>query len=239
MKHRNPLPVFVNEAVKAAIHSCIGFFIGLRNRLFKPAYVLYIGRTIRMNKICVFCGSNHGGRAEFTEAAKKLGHSLADRNIELVYGGGKVGIMGEIADAVLDKGAKVIGVMPGFLVKKEVAHSGLSDLKIVETMHERKNLMAELSDAFIALPGGLGTIEEFFEVVTWAQLGIHKKPCGLLNVCGYFENLIMFLDNAVSEKFLREEHRQMIFIHESPEHLLDQFESYKAPTVTKWMDLKN
>jgi uncharacterized protein (TIGR00730 family) len=192
-----------------------------------------------VNKICVFCGSNYGGRPEYKEAAKKLGHLLADRNIGLVYGGAKVGIMGAIADTVLNRGKEVIGVMPRFLVEKEVAHSGLSELRIVATMHERKNLMAELSDAFIALPGGLGTIEEFFEVVTWAQLGIHNKPCGLLNVCGYFANLMMFLDTAASENFIRKEHRKMIFLHEKPEYLLHQFESYRAPAVAKWMDLEN
>lgn len=191
-----------------------------------------------MNRICVFCGSNHGSRSEYTEAAKKLGRTLANRKIGLVYGGAKVGIMGTLADTVLSNGATVIGVMPRFLVEKEVAHSRLSDLHIVDTLHERKSLMAELSDAFIALPGGFGTLEEFFEVVTWAQLGMHKKPCGLLNVCGYFENLIMFLNKAVSEKFLREEHREMIFIHESPEELIDQFESYVPPAVNNWMDLK-
>jgi uncharacterized protein (TIGR00730 family) len=192
-----------------------------------------------MNRICVFCGSNHGGRPEYAEAARKLGRSLAERQIALVYGGANVGIMGAIAETMLDSGANVIGVMPRLLVEKEVAHSGLSDLHIVETMHERKHLMAELSDAFIALPGGLGTLEEFFEAVTWAQLGMHKKPCGLLNVCGYFDNLIRFLTTAVSECFLREEHREMILIHESPEELIRQFETYEPPNVKKWMELEN
>ncbi len=192
-----------------------------------------------MKRICVFCGSSPGARPEYTEAAKKLARSLADRNMGLVYGGAKVGVMGIIADTALDHGVVVTGVMPRFLVEKEVAHDGLSDLKIVETMHERKHLMAELSDAFIALPGGLGTFEEFFEVVTWAQLGIHGKPCGLLNVCGYYENLIRFLDGAVNERFVRRTHREMIFLHENPDLLLDEFESYEAPVVAKWMDLKN
>ena len=193
----------------------------------------------RMKRICVFCGSNQGGRPEYVEAAKKLGLLLAERNIGLVYGGAKVGTMGAIADTVLDSGADAIGVMPRLLVEKEVAHSGLTDLKIVDTMHERKHLMAELSDAFIALPGGLGTLDEFFEMATWAQLGMHDKPCGLLNVCGYFDYMIRFLDIAVSEEFVRKEHREMIFIQDNPESLIDAFESYEAPAVAKWMDLKN
>ena len=193
----------------------------------------------RMKRICVFCGSNQGGRPEYVEAAKKLGLLLAERNIGLVYGGAKVGTMGAIADTVLDSGADAIGVMPRLLVEKEVAHSGLTDLKIVDTMHERKHLMAELSDAFIALPGGLGTLDEFFEMATWAQLGMHDKPCGLLNVCGYFDHMIRFLDIAVSEEFVRKEHREMIFIQDNPESLIDAFESYEAPAVAKWMDLKN
>ena len=192
-----------------------------------------------MKRICVFCGSNQGGRPEYVEAAKKLGLLLAERNIGLVYGGAKVGTMGAIADTVLDSGADVIGVMPRLLVEKEVAHSGLTELKIVDTMHERKHLMAELSDAFVALPGGLGTLDEFFEMATWAQLGMHDKPCGLLNVCGYFDNMIKFLDTAVSEAFVRKEHREMIFVHDNPKSLIDAFESYEAPAVAKWMDLKN
>ncbi len=192
-----------------------------------------------MKRICVFCGSNQGGRPEYVEAAKKLGLLLAERNIGLVYGGAKVGTMGAIADTVLDNGASVIGVMPRLLVEKEVAHSGLTELRIVDTMHERKHLMAELSDAFVALPGGLGTLDEFFEMATWAQLGMHDKPCGLLNVCGYFDNMIRFLDTAVSEEFVRKEHREMIFVHDNPETLIDAFESYEAPAVAKWMDLEN
>jgi uncharacterized protein (TIGR00730 family) len=182
-----------------------------------------------MKKICVFCGSNYGCRPEYTKAAKKLGRLLADQQIGLVYGGAKVGIMGVIADTILDNGANAIGMIPRFLVEKEVAHSE----------HERKILMAELSDAFIALPGGLGTLEAFFEIVPWAQLGMHKKPCGLLNICGYFKHLIRFLDTAVSEKFLRKEHREMIFRHESPEELIRIFTTYEPPKVNKWMELKN
>jgi len=186
-----------------------------------------------MKRICVFCGSSPGARPEYLQAAEQLGYILANKNIGLVYGGAKVGIMGKIAEAVLEKGGEVIGVIPKGLVDKEVAFTGLADLRVVDSMHERKALMADLSDGFIALPGGLGTIEEFVEVVTWTQLGIHPKPCGLLNVKQYYNRLIDFLDHTVNEKFVGLEHRSMILIDESPERLLHKFETYRPPLADK------
>ncbi len=188
-----------------------------------------------MKHICVFCGSNLGAQPEYVEAARHLGRVLAKRQITLVYGGARVGTMGEIADSVLAAGGHVIGVIPQALAEK-VAHTGLSDLRIVPSMHERKALMAELADGFIALPGGLGTFEEFFEVLTWAQLGLHHKPCGLLNVRGYYQPLMAFLDHAVAQHFLKAPHRDMILSDEDPERLLDQFSVYQAPSISKWAD---
>ncbi len=186
-----------------------------------------------MKSICVFCGSNLGAQPEYVEAARHLGQVLAQRQITLVYGGARVGTMGEIADSVLAAGGHVIGIIPQALVEK-VAHIGLTDLRIVPSMHERKAMMANLADGFIALPGGLGTFEEFFEVLTWAQLGMHHKPCGLLNVCGYYEPLMAFLDHAVAQRFLKAEHRAMALIAEDPARLLDQFAAYRPPLVDKW-----
>ncbi|HSB01007.1 MAG TPA: TIGR00730 family Rossman fold protein [Anaerolineales bacterium] len=186
-----------------------------------------------MKRICVFCGSSPGRGPQYIQAAKLLGYALASKNLGLVYGGAKVGMMGRIAESVLEKGGEVIGVIPKGLVEREVAFTGLSDLRVVGSMHERKALMAELSDGFIALPGGLGTIEEFLEVVTWAQLGIHAKPCGLLNVEQYYNSLLDFLDHTVSEQFVEGEHRSMILVDENPERLLQKFETYQPPTVDK------
>ncbi len=186
-----------------------------------------------MKRVCVFCGSSPGSGPEYIGAAEQLGHALAGKNIGLVYGGAKVGMMGRIAQSVLDQGGEVIGVIPKDLVEREVAFTGLADLRVVGSMHERKALMADLSDGFIALPGGLGTIEEFFEVVTWAQLGIHLKPCGLLNVKGYYDQLMDFLDHTVSEQFVDSEHRSMILMDEDPKRLLQKFETYQPPTVDK------
>lgn len=186
-----------------------------------------------MKRICVFCGSSPGSRPEYLQAARQLGHTLASKGIGLVYGGGRVGMMGKIAESVLEKGGEVIGVIPKELVEKKVAYTGLADLRVVGSMHERKALMADLSDGFIALPGGLGTIEEFFEVVTWAQLGIHPKPCGLLNIVQYYNKLLDFLDHTVSEKFVELEHRSMILVDENPEKLLQKFESYRPPKIDK------
>jgi len=186
-----------------------------------------------MKRICVFCGSSPGARPEYAEAAREMGKALAMRDIGLVYGGGNVGLMGEVATAAVEAGGEVIGVIPQWLVDREVAYTDLKDLRVVGSMHERKALMAGLSDGFIALPGGLGTIEEFFEAATWAQLGIHKKPCGLLNIYGYYDNLVKFLDHSAGEMFVRQENRNMIIVEESPESLINRFESYSPVTLDK------
>lgn len=190
-----------------------------------------------MQRICVFCGSSMGRNGAYRDAAAALGRLLAREGIGLVYGGASVGLMGTVADAVLAAGGEVIGVIPRALESKEIAHAGLSALHVVETMHERKALMAELADGFIALPGGMGTFDEFFEVVTWAQLGIHAKPFGLLNVAGYYDRLAAFLDYTVAEGFVRGEHREMIAVEESPEALLERFRARRAPVVEKLLDL--
>lgn len=161
----------------------------------------------------------------YAEAAKQLGNVLANKNLGLVYGGANVGIMGELANAAIDAGGEVIGVVPTIFVEKEIAHAALSELRIVNSMHERKAVMAELSDAFIALPGGFGTLDEFFEMVTWTQLGLHRKPCGVLNVCGYYSKFMDFLDYAVSQGFIKSHHRSLIQIDENPEALLEKCES--------------
>ncbi len=186
-----------------------------------------------MKRVCVFCGSSPGARPEYVLAARELGQLLAKKKIGLVYGGARVGIMGALATAAVEAGGEVTGVMPGALVRKEVAHTGLKDLRIVETMHERKALMAELSDGFVALPGGLGTIEEFFEVLTWAQLGMHDKPCGLLNVNGYFDPMVAFIDHAVAQQFVSPASRSLVIVESSPETLLHRFEQYVAPKSDK------
>jgi uncharacterized protein (TIGR00730 family) len=178
--------------------------------------------------ICVFTGSRHGNRPEYSEAARQLGRALVERDYGLVYGGGNVGLMSVIADTVLDLGGHVTGVIPDSLVSKEVAHRGLSDLRIVQSMHERKAMMAELSDGFIALPGGIGTMEEFFEVLSWAQLGIHGKPCGLLNTSGYYDHLIEFLDDAVDHGFLKPQHRSLLILANEPPEILSRFEAFMA-----------
>ena len=189
-----------------------------------------------MRRLCVFLGSNTGRRPQYEQAAVALGTILAQQGIALVYGGASVGLMGALADAALKAGGEVIGVIPQRLVDKEIAHTGLSDLRIVGSMHERKALMAELSDGFIALPGGAGTLEELFEVWTWAQLGSHAKPCAMLNVEGYFDRLLGFLDHSVEESFMRREHRDMLLSAQDSAELLDKLRSYRAPTVTKWID---
>ena len=189
-----------------------------------------------IQRVCVFCGSNGGARPEYLEAATALGKQVAARNIGLVYGGAGVGLMGAVADAVLAAGGDVIGVMPRSLVEREVAHSKLRDLRVVGSMHERKALMAELADAFIALPGGLGTLEEFFEVWTWAQLGEHSKPLGMLNVAGYYDPLLVFFDHLVNERFIRPEHRAMVLVEQGSAILLSRFAAYSPPLVSKWID---
>jgi uncharacterized protein (TIGR00730 family) len=189
-----------------------------------------------MKRVCVFCGSSPGASVQYGAVTKRLGGILARRGLALVYGGGNVGLMGMLADAVLKDGGHVIGVIPQSLVDREVAHAGLPDLRIVASMHERKALMADLADGFIALPGGIGTLEEFCEILTWAQLGLHQKPCGLVNVAGYFDHLMAFLDHSVGERFLRPEHRGMVLVEADPEKLIDRFAAYLPPQLEKWID---
>jgi uncharacterized protein (TIGR00730 family) len=191
---------------------------------------------LELKSICVFCGSNCGSRPEYGEAADCLGRLLAKRDISLVYGGGKVGLMGKVADAVLGAGGKVIGVIPQALVLKEIAHDGLTELRVVNSMHERKALMAELADGFIALPGGFGTLDEFCEILTWAQLGLHHKPCGVLNVNGYYDHFLQLLDQAVGDQFLRSLHRDIVIANRDPEALLALMMGYEAPVTGKWID---
>ncbi len=185
-----------------------------------------------MKYICVYCGSNPGKRPEYLEAAKALGTALAGQGIGLVYGGAKIGIMGCIADTVLEQGGEAIGVMPQSLVDREVAHPNLTRLEVVSSMHERKARMAKLSDGFIALPGGIGTLEEIFEVLTWAQLGFHRKPCGLLNIQGYYDHLTTFLDHVTKEGFVRDVHRAMLQTQSDPQAMLQAFKAYQPPQVT-------
>jgi uncharacterized protein (TIGR00730 family) len=191
-----------------------------------------------MRSVCVFCGSNSGTGVAYADAARSLARAIARRRLALVYGGGSIGLMGILADAALEAGGNVIGVTPRRLVEREVAHGGLTELRVVETMHERKALMADLSDAFVSLPGGLGTLDETFEMLTWIQLGYHRKPCALLEVNGYFEQLTAFLDHAVEQRFLTAEHRAMLIIERDPEAVLDRLASAKLPDTGKWMDRK-
>jgi uncharacterized protein (TIGR00730 family) len=189
-----------------------------------------------MHRICVFAGSSPGARPEYAIAAQELGRALVARRIGVVYGGARVGLMGAVADAVLAGGGPVTGVIPEGLVTKEIAHDGLTELRVVSSMHERKAMMNDLADGFIALPGGWGTLEEFFEVLTWAQLGLHRKPCGLLNAHGYFDQLLSFIDHSVEERFVPRPHRSMVLVASSPDDLLRQFDAYVPPVVEKWID---
>jgi len=179
-------------------------------------------------KICIFTGSRVGSRPEYSDAAKEMARQLVHRGYGLVYGGGNVGLMGVIADHMLAAGGEVIGVIPDMLVRKEVAHHGLSELRVVTSMHERKAVMADLAHGFIALPGGIGTMEEFFEVLSWAQLGIHDKPCGLLNTAGYFDPLVGFLDAALDQDFLKPKHRSLVIVENEATELLDRFDTILA-----------
>ena len=190
---------------------------------------------MKIKKICVYCGSSSGKNPAYSQAAVNLALALCERNIGLVYGGGAVGIMGTVADAVLAAGGEAIGVIPKALAIKEVAHDSLSELHVVASMHERKAMMADLADGFIALPGGWGTLEEIFEILTWAQLGFHDKPCGLLNIEGYYDGLIGFLENSFEQQFVNELYRPMLMKAREPLTLLDQFATYRAPKVRKWM----
>ena len=188
-----------------------------------------------IKNICVYCGSSLGKSPEYANAARALAKELLARNMGLVYGGASVGIMGEIADTVLAGGGSVTGVIPQSLVDKEVSHDGLTELKAVGSMHERKAIMMEISDGFVALPGGLGTIEELFEVLTWSQLGFHKKPCGLLNIKHYYDSLSVFLDHAVDEQFVKPIHHQMLMIENDPSKLLNAMSDYHPPEGDKWL----
>lgn len=189
-----------------------------------------------MKRICVFCGSSAGRLPLYAEAARSLGRMLVARGHGLVYGGASVGLMGQVADAVLAAGGEVDGVIPHALEARELAHQGLTRLHVVDSMHERKALMADLSDGFVALPGGMGTMEEMCEVLTWAQLGLHGKSCGLLDVAGYYGPLVTFFDHAVAEGFLRPEHRAMVLMHEDPASLLDRMAAWRPPDVPKWIE---
>jgi uncharacterized protein (TIGR00730 family) len=189
-----------------------------------------------IKRVTVFCGSSPGSGPVYTNAAAELGRYLAHQKIALVYGGGRVGLMGTIANAVLSAEGHVIGVIPEALVAKEVAHQSLPDLRIVSSMHERKALMADLSDGFIALPGGCGTFEEFFEVLTWAHLGLHCKPCAILNVNDFYASILAQMDKGVIERFIRPEHREMIIVSNSIPELILKMETYRAPDIPKWID---
>ncbi len=188
-----------------------------------------------MNRICVFCGSNNGRKQGYRDAAWSLGTELARRGIGLVYGGGRLGLMGAVADAVLASGGEAIGVIPEALFTREVGHDALTSLHVVGTMHERKALMAELSDAFITLPGGFGTMEEFFEVLTWAQLGMHHKACALLNTEGYFDPLLALFDSFIGEQFAREAHRDFIIASDNIPELFNRLETYRPPALPQWI----
>lgn len=191
-----------------------------------------------MRSVCVFCGSNTGKGDTYSAAARALAGAMARHKLQLVYGGGSIGLMGVLGEAALAAGAHVIGVTPRRLLERELVHRGLSELRVVETMNERKALMAELSDAFIALPGGMGTLDELFEMLTWNQLGFHRKSCGLLDAGGYFSHLMAFLDHAVAERFVTPEHRSMLIVERDADRLLARLASEPPPEVSKWMDRK-
>ena len=188
-----------------------------------------------MKSVAVYCGSSSGNKQEYIEQAQEMGRELARRGLTLVYGGGCVGLMGTIADAVLAEGGKVIGVIPGFLADKELAHKGCTELHIVETMHQRKLLMADLAEGFVAMPGGFGTLEELFEVLTWGQLGLHGKPVGLLNTLGFYDSLLGLLDHMSAEAFLRRENRNQVLQSANVSALLDEMAAYKAVRLEKWL----
>jgi uncharacterized protein (TIGR00730 family) len=191
-----------------------------------------------LRSLCVFCGSNPGASAAYAEAAAHLGRIVAERGMTLVYGGGRVGLMGVVAGAALAAGGRVIGVIPEALATRELAHGGLTELQVVGSMHERKARMSELSDGFLALPGGIGTLEEWFEVWTWSQLGFQPKPCGLLNAAGYYDHLLAFLDHMTAERFLNGAHRSMAIVGGDPELLLDRLAAWRPSHTRKWIDAK-
>ena len=193
---------------------------------------------MRLRRVCVYCGANRGRDPAYAAAAQAMGAALARRGIGLVTGGGRVGLMGVVADAALAAGGEVTGVIPEALRRKELAHTGLTDLVVTASMHERKARMAELADGFVAMPGGLGTYEELFEIWTWAQLGWHEKPCGLLNAAGFYDRLVGFLDAASEAQFVKPEHRAMLVVDDDPDRLIDRFEAYRPPHVAKWIGLE-
>lgn len=189
-----------------------------------------------MKRICVFCGSNSGLNPVFGEAAEEVGKFFVREDITLIYGGGRVGLMGRIADTVLQEGGRVIGVIPASLAEKEVAHQGLTELHIVGSMHQRKALMADLADGFIALPGGFGTFEEICEMITWAQLGFHAKPCALLNIAGFYDNLIALFDHSTAENFIRPIHRRLVLVESDINRLFQLMNDFQPPAIEQWID---
>jgi uncharacterized protein (TIGR00730 family) len=188
-----------------------------------------------VKRLCVFCGSNIGDNPIYTQATRALAVELVSRDIEVVYGGGNVGLMGILADAVIAAGGRIVGVMPRALVDREIAHAHLTQLHVVDSMHERKAQMSRLADGFLALPGGFGTLDEFFEAVTWTQLGVHRKPCGLLNVARFYDPLIEFLEHATDEHFVHPEHRAIVLHDPRPAALLDRMEAFVVPDIPKWL----
>ena len=191
-----------------------------------------------MKSVCIYLGSSPGARPEYESVVRQLATTIANRGMTLVYGGGNVGLMGVAANAALEAGGKVIGVIPADIADKEVGHHGLTELQVVDSMHERKMRMARLADGIIALPGGLGTLEELFEMLTWSQLGFHSMPIGLVNVAGYFDLLLAFLDNMVEERFVKDIHRDLLLTDSDPDSLLDRMIAYQPPVVDKWLDLE-
>jgi uncharacterized protein (TIGR00730 family) len=192
-------------------------------------------RRMVLKRLCVFCGSSAGERPAYAVAARDLGRTLAQRGLGIVFGGGKVGLMGVLAEAALAAGGKIIGVIPEALVAREIAHNGLTELRVVRSMHERKTLMADLADGFIALPGGYGTFEEFLEAVTWTQLGIHKKPCGLLNIDGYYDALLALLDRAVADGFVRQANRSLVLDASDVPTLLEKLGAFRSTAAESWI----
>ena len=188
-----------------------------------------------LTSLCIYCGSSGGRIDAYAAAARALARAMVERGIRLVYGGASVGIMGAVADEVLRLGGKAVGVIPEALRRKELAHEGLTELHVTPSMHARKTLMAELADGFVALPGGIGTMEEIFEIWTWGQLGFHRKPCGLLNVAGYYDSLIAFLDHAAGEQFVRPDQRRMLVVESVPANLIDRLTTYTPPELSRWM----
>jgi hypothetical protein len=193
------------------------------------------GNMEKLTSLCVYCGSSSGRIDTYTTAARSLAQAMVERDIRLVYGGASVGIMGVMADEVLRLGGIAVGVIPEALMRKELAHAGLTELHVTPSMHARKTLMAELADGFVALPGGIGTFEEIFEIWTWAQLGFHRKPCGLLNVASYYDALAVFLDHAMAEQFVSPEHHRMLVVESDPATLIDRFLTYTPPALPKWL----